>query len=191
MEPANILFIIAFIGLPIAFGIWAIMSRRELLRQSPPPLSEEAEPDQRTLPADQEQASPDQDVQGQRTERLPQVEERDETRQLPPERPVEQQTVKVFGVQPTPPPEAPAASPEPEPERRRTGQSGTTEELPIIGNPDSAHPSAQIHPPPNANPPVNRPFYPPRYAGRSGGVVKRLSPLESQRFLAPKPSGRR
>jgi hypothetical protein len=217
MEPANILFVIAFIGLPIAFGIWALVSRRELRRSVPPRRRAEPAPPaprQRPQRPPQAQAEPDQ-----------------RTRQLPatppnPEPAADQRTVQVpaADVQESPaqhtvqmppahagPPE-PEPAPEPEPEERWSGSSGTTEELPIIGIPGEPAPEPHPQPPsqppaevetasfpthipePQAapaaprpmipGPPLRRPFYPPRYVGKSGGVVKRLTPLSRQSFLA-------
>jgi hypothetical protein len=55
IDPANIVFIIAFIVLPVTIGIWALMTRRDLLnrytrRQMVPPASpaEQAENDETT-----------------------------------------------------------------------------------------------------------------------------------------------
>jgi hypothetical protein len=222
MEPANILFVIAFIGLPVAFGIWALMSRRELSKMAPPP----ARPRRAALaPERSRPVQPADDTPEQRTVqlpatpdgRLPQAQSQqaasEETlampmTQSPPavqagsrgQPPQSDETVQVPGIQQQPPPQAVPASPPPGP----VGQSGTTEEFPIIGYPEAtpqpepapvpAAPAASAPIPqrapeprptlPDIRPPLRRPFYPPRYIGRSAGIVKRLTPFECQQFVA-------
>jgi hypothetical protein len=266
MEPANILFVIAFIGIPLAFGIWALASRRELKRMGPPPRRPESDvttqatrqpsPAPTQTPVPQEERTrqmpaaaeePDASVQATRRQAPADVDQR--TRQVPVTPP---QTIapipQQFGYQPVaqaPPAEAkpspqdteelpaiqddqltqpvsPAVggsipppqtqTPEPEPEQW-SGSSGTTEEFPIVGYPEAASSApeptvsapapvhqtqAQANTAPVTTPPprrtgliVRRPFYPPRYGGKSAGVIKRLSPLEAQRFLAPNVKSRR
>lgn len=227
MEPANILFVIAFIGLPLAFGIWALVSRRELLRNAPPPEAQDQRPRRATRPAPSHEQR---DEPVQQTMQAPAApgraaspppESTQETVQVPaahqeqsPRSPQPaQETVQMPATPPEPPPPpdpSPVAEPppaEPEPEPGQSWSSGTTDELPIIGLPEAEPPPeleretaampAQepvYQPPPVVRreptipgPPVRRPFYAPRYAGRSRGVVKRLTPLERQSFLSQRP----
>jgi hypothetical protein len=150
MEPANILFIIAFIGIPIAFGVWALANRRALRQSKRPPESstpdQSAQPTQparrqrRQPPAQEAPSQPQGEQQptrqmpaadaqpdpqpSQRTEPLPAAPQQDaqRTRQVP-----------AAATQPTPVSEQ---------QSERTwgwsgssGSSGTTEEFPIISDP--------------------------------------------------------
>lgn len=273
MEPANILFIIAFIGIPIAFGVWALVSRRELQRMPPPPPRKQPpstdtsgqEPEKGPAPPQPPPAHPAHSVdagtrQMPATQREPDAASQETRQQAPPpeaqrtrqiaaappqaasplpqqfgfhppsddasadSRPSPQDTEELPAIevdqqsQPIPvAPQAPQAQPSNENQAERTsGSSGTTEEFPVVGyteieplspDPDQtagmpAQPPEQPEvpaapaPTPSPAPPrrggliVRRPFYAPRYSGKSRGVVKRMSPHGERRFLAPKEESR-
>lgn len=162
MEPANILFVIAFIGLPLAFGIWALISRRELKRMSPPVRRQapQVPPRQQQQPPQQAAQAASQQPQTQHTVQMPAADEGSLPQAPPPPRQPapeseQTQTIPQFGYQPSPPPatlqpdpqpestqetvQAPAVEPEPAQgsahgeEPETSGRSGTTEEFPIIG----------------------------------------------------------
>ena len=215
MEPANILFVIAFIGLPIAFGIWALVSKRELKR-----ISRARPPEHAANPEDaQEQPAPEQPAPQiiqepqQPTVQIPAAQPSPQRTEPPPQQPAQptvqmpaveqappagdpvQETVQLPAVEPDPPPSA--SEPEPDVEQPWDGSSGTTEEFRIFGYPEQPEdvPTPPVSQTPAPDPvaparlstglPARRPFYPPRFAGKSRGVVKRLTPLERQRLIAP------
>lgn len=145
MDPANVLFVIAFIGLPIAFGIWAIVSRRELKRARPPvarprpapPVEAETDPPPAKPRRRRRQLRPrQQPAQAQPTAPYQAVQQQ----------PTEQPTMQAPAVQPSPEPPpsepAPAAQPPPEPPPAEVapaapvdyGPSGTTQEFPVIAD---------------------------------------------------------
>jgi hypothetical protein len=177
MDPANILFIVAFIGLPIAFGVWAMMSRRELksrppaVRNKPPETMavedgvEVAEQEHQPRPRRRRRRKPRQpDAAPQQTSAMPAAPSADQ-----------QPTVQAPAVAPAPEP-APAAPPprpqEPAPaapaEPVNYGPSGTTEEFPIIA--DGVMPEAP--PPPVEQETVTIPAYIPA----EGLVAAEISP---------------
>jgi hypothetical protein len=230
MDPANILFVIAFIGLPIAFGIWAIVSRRELKRGRPPVA--------RTRPAPPAEAEPEQPPAKPRQRRRRQLRPRQQSAQptapypAVQQEPDTQQTMQAPAVPPPSqppapepaPPEPPPQSPAPEPAPPAPvdyGPSGTTQEFPVIADGvmppaeqdwtqetvsipaqipeeelvnavEEAPPASQPEPapvpaaspaPPVKGLPVRRRYYPVQYAGRSRGVVKRMTPLDQRQFV--------
>lgn len=139
MDAANLLFIIAFIGLPLAIGIWALVMRRELLRRGGP-VSRRRRTAPPRRPAQQARTAP-------ATERGHTA---DQTTQVGAQEGAEQETAAV---------------------PRRDWASAVK---PVRGQTGSTHVPARRH------------FYPPRYAGRSGGVVKRVTPRAAQSFLRPR-----
>lgn len=136
MEPANILFVIAFIGLPIAIGIWALMTRREVVRRGGPAQG-------RTAPSSQPSE--------QRTAATPAARQHG---------PTADQTIEMRGTS--------AADQE---TMAMPQRNWARQVKPVRGQP-----AVTVDP-------SRRRFYPPRYAGRSAGVVKRMTPRAHQSFL--------
>jgi hypothetical protein len=152
MEPANILFIIAFIGIPIAFGIWALANRRALRQSKRSPRA--ATPEQPTQTFRQQQSRPAEPApaspkgEQQPTRQMPAADEQPSPQPAPKPppspAPPQQDTqrtrqVPAATIQPAPSPAQQAErnwgwslSPQaPEP-ARTSGSSGTTEEFPIV-----------------------------------------------------------
>ena len=124
MELGNILFVVAFIVLPVFIGVWALVTRWQLLRRSAPPRE--------TRPA--------KNVRSRRGQQS---------------RPV-----------------APDPVPPDSQETAAIPQLNASEVIQPIQQVETVLPSVQ-----------HRPFVPPRYRGRSGGIVKRVHAPEHRPFL--------
>jgi hypothetical protein len=124
MEPANILFAVVFIVLPIGIGIWALLTRRSILQRG-------FSARRRAVSTPQSHERPTSSISET------QVTDADATIQIP-------QRDWASHVRPV---------------RQAVATNG------------------QLN---------RRRFYPPRYAGRSGGVVKRVTPRAARSFLRPR-----